>query len=132
MATEATDEQGRTPLHLAALREPVERVRQLLDEGANVDAADRQGFTALHLAGLKNRDDVAEVLLEAGASVDPVDGWGDTPLFRAVFNAGGEPALVHRLVDAGADPDRQNEHGVSPRKLAETIGSVDTATYFCP
>lgn len=105
-------------------------MRQLLSENAAVNAADEQGFTALHLACLGNRDDVAEALLGAGASVDPVDAWGDTPLFRAVFNAGGDPTLVHRLVAAGADPDRQNAHGVSPRQLAETIGSEDTSGYF--
>jgi ankyrin repeat protein len=70
------------------------------------------------------------VLLDAGAPVDPVDAWGNTPLSRAVFNAKGDPAIVRRLVSAGADPDVANASGRSPRELAGIIGNYDTAGFF--
>ena len=70
------------------------------------------------------------MLLDAGAPVDPVDAWGNTPLFRAVFNAKGDPAIVRRLVSAGADPDHVNASGRSPRALAGMIANYDTSGFF--
>jgi ankyrin repeat protein len=55
---------------------------------------------------------------------------GDTPLYRAVFNATGDPAGVRRLVSAGADPDLANASGRSPRELAEMIANYDTSGFF--
>jgi ankyrin repeat protein len=121
---------GRTPLHYAALDAPVDRVSSLIAEGFSVAAVDEQGFTPLHFACQQYRDEVVEVLLNAGAPVDPIDAWGNTPLFRAVFSANGDPAVVLRLVAAGADPDLANESGQSPRGLAAIIGNYDTSGYF--
>lgn len=44
------DQMGRVPLHYAALEGPVDQVRALLLEGADVATTDKQGFTALHFA----------------------------------------------------------------------------------
>lgn len=71
-----------------------------------------------------------EALLAAGAAVDPVDSMGNTPLFRAVFNAKGDPSVVRLLVVAGADADHPNATGQSPRGLARLIGNYDTSGYF--
>jgi uncharacterized protein len=46
-------------------------------------------------------------------------------LFRAVFNYGGDPATILLLRQAGADIDRQNSPGVSPRALAARIANHD-------
>jgi len=59
-----------------------------------------------------------------------LDAWGNTPLFRAVFNANGDPTIVRRLVAAGADPDKPNASGRTPRELADTIANYDTSHYF--
>ena len=124
------DQMGRAPLHYAALEGPVDLVRALLLEGADVATTDKQGFTALHFACQQNRPEVAQALLDAGAPVDPVDQWGNTPLCRAVFNAKGDPRIVRTLVNAGADPDQENFSGSSPRQLALLIGIYDTSGYF--
>ncbi|GAA1559321.1 ankyrin repeat domain-containing protein [Kribbella lupini] len=130
MTTDDPDRLGRTALHYAALDGPVDQVRDLVASGANVAATDKQGFTPLHLACQQYRADVVEVLLDAGAPVDPIDAWGSTPLYRAVFNAKGDPAVVRRLVSAGADPDLAIASGRSPRELAEMIASCDTSGFF--
>jgi uncharacterized protein len=130
VTADARDEMSRTPLHYAALNGPLEDVRALLRGGADVAATDEQGFTAPHFACQQNRPDVAEVLLDAEAPVDPVDQWGNTPLFRAVSNAKGDPRIVHRLVRAGADPDKENASGRTPRQLASMIANYDTTGYF--
>jgi len=130
MTSDDPDRLGRTSLHYAALDGPVGQVRNLVASGANVAATDEQGFTPLHLACQQYRADVVEVLLNAGAPVDPVDAWGNTPLYRAIVNAKGDPAVVRRLVSAGADPDLANASGRSPRELAETIANYDTSGFF--
>jgi ankyrin repeat protein len=44
------DNQGRTPLHLAAISGSVDTVRVLLEHGANVGAEDNNGRTAFQIA----------------------------------------------------------------------------------
>lgn len=130
MTANATDRMGRVPLHYAAAGSSAEEVRSLLAAEADVRATDKQGFTPLHFACQENRLEVAEILLDAGAPVDPQDRWGNTPLFRAVFNAKGDPGIVRRLVEAGADPDKENFSDERPRKLASMIANYDTSGYF--
>jgi hypothetical protein len=42
-----------------------------------------------------------------------------------VFRAQGDPVIVRRLVAAGADPDRENLSGMTPRALAQRMEIVD-------
>lgn len=130
MTGEVQDEMGRIALHHAALDGTADEVRGLLAAAADVSATDKQGFTALHFACQQNRAEVAEILLKAGAPVDARDRWGNTPLWRAVFNANGDPRIVRLLVRAGADPDIENASGRTPRQLAITIANYDTSEYF--
>lgn len=127
VTVDARDPMGRAPLHSAALDRPMEEVAALLAQGADIAATDKQGFTALHFACQQNRLDVTELLLGAGAPVDPEDQWGNTPLWRAVFNANGDPRVVWRLVLAGADPDKAKAAGKTPRDLADMIANYDTS-----
>ncbi|MFD7875261.1 ankyrin repeat domain-containing protein [Streptomyces sp. NPDC059766] len=78
----------------------------------------RRDWTQLHFAA--DEQDAAAVgsLLAAGADVDVPDEEGNTPLWQAVFTYRGDGAVLSLLVEAGADPDRNNFHGVSPRRLA--------------
>jgi hypothetical protein len=46
-----------------------------------------------------------------------------------VFNYRGDPATLRVLLAAGADPERQNAKGVSPRGLADLIGNYDVAVH---
>ena len=87
----ATDEDGRTPLHFAA-RQGHSAVAGLLLEapGVEVDATDKDGRTPLHHAARQGHSAVAGLLLEApGVEVnatDKDDGW--MPLhYAAAINA---------------------------------------------
>ncbi|MER6567170.1 ankyrin repeat domain-containing protein [Streptomyces sp. NPDC001093] len=96
----------------------------MLDEGRGPGRESRQEWTPLHFAA--DEQDAATVgsLLAAGAWVDAPDGQGNTPLWQAVFTYRGDGAVLSLLVNAGADPDRGNLHGVSPRRLADwRVGS---------
>ena len=121
---------GRTAVHSAAADGNEDGLRVLLAEGADPRAADAQGWTPLHFAAQAQAPLVVEVLLAAGAAVDAVDGHGNTPLWRAVFCSRGEGGTIRLLLEAGADPDRDNAHGVSPRALARRIANYDVTVHL--
>ena len=59
---------GRTPLHLAALKRRIEVMRVLLEHGANVNAQDNEGRTAFQDASANRDEDIMELLSEYGAN----------------------------------------------------------------
>ncbi|NYF55778.1 ankyrin repeat domain-containing protein [Micromonospora purpureochromogenes] len=107
------------------------KVRALIEHGVEVNASDANGWTPLHFAAQAQSAPVAAELLAAGATVS-LDEHGNTPLWRAVFNHRTEPAALRTLLAAGADPDRDNVHGVSPRALAERIANTDATNHMPP
>jgi ankyrin repeat protein len=86
-----------SPIHEAVWKNDVERVQQLIEENADLEAVVEE-CTPLYLACLKGHKDVAEVLIKGGAKVD-----GDSPpLFAAAGK--GNLELVELLYKSGADP----------------------------
>ena len=77
------DSAGRTPLHLAGLRETEAVVKRRLDEGANPNEKDNFGRTALHFTG---NSKCIEILLEHGADINAKDINGRTPLHYFHYN----------------------------------------------
>ncbi|MFD8425514.1 ankyrin repeat domain-containing protein [Streptomyces sp. NPDC059466] len=102
----------------------------MTDEVQGPGRVDRQGWTPLHFAA--DEQDAAAVgsLLAAGAEVDAPDEQGNTPLWQAVFTYRGDGEVLSLLVGAGADPDRDNLHGVSPRRLAGWRIGSDAAVHL--
>ena len=78
------DDQGETPLHLAARKGHTgSRLleRMLKFPGLDLNAKDgERGWTALHGAAQRGRADIVQLLLDAGAEVNPLDDSGCTPL----------------------------------------------------
>ncbi|MBB5931878.1 ankyrin repeat protein [Streptomyces echinatus] len=124
------DRLGRTAVHYVAADGDADGLRVLLAGGAAAGVADDAGWTPLHFAAQAQAPPVVEVLLAAGAAVDAVDRHGNTPLWRAVFCSQGEGATIRLLLEAAADPDRDNGHGVSPRVLAGRIANHDVAAHL--
>jgi uncharacterized protein len=65
-----TDRAGRTELHYAALEGNVQRITELLDQGADVNATDTAGWTPLHFAAQDYRFHAVATLIAAGAEID--------------------------------------------------------------
>ena len=119
---DTADRYGRTALFRAANDAP-ESIPLLLDLGASLEHRDVEGSTALAMAARYSfMVDGVQALIEAGAVVDAPDPDGRTPLWHAVENM--VEASVRLLVAAGADPDRCEGNGESPRDLARRRGLV--------
>src|SRR5688572_2004378 len=85
------------PVADAAMRRDGAKVRQLLKQGADVNAAQGDGMTALHWAASHGDAEQARMLIYAGARVEAVTRNGNyTPLHLAA-KAGKAPAVAALL-----------------------------------
>src|SRR6187549_1467141 len=65
--------QGETPLKIAAVRQNVQLVKDLLDAGADPNATGEDDYTSLHHAASRDSIEIVRLLLEHGASTSVVD-----------------------------------------------------------
>jgi ankyrin repeat protein len=117
------DDDLRTPLHQAVLGNSVGLVGLLIEAGAELDAKDAHGFTPLHFAAQEFLPEIARILVGKGADVNARDEDGNSVLWRAVFSAAGRDEIARFLLDNGGRDDLANHEGVTPRELAERLGS---------
>ncbi|MFN7095826.1 MAG: ankyrin repeat domain-containing protein, partial [Burkholderiales bacterium] len=80
---EAKDDEGLTPLHIAAQSEQNEMVMFLLNQGANIEAKTNEGSTPLHLA--VSNEAIVDTLLKAGAKINAQTNYGENALHLAAY-----------------------------------------------
>ncbi len=66
-----------SPLHAAAEENHVAVLKQLVKNGANVEAQEKHGYTALSRAGWKENWAIVDVLISAGGLCQPKEMVGD-------------------------------------------------------
>jgi len=109
----------RSPLEDAVVRNDIERVIKLLEEGADVNKPGANGATPILLSAFQNNMPMVEFLIQHDADVNTTNNKGDTPLHGAAF---GSRVLVKTLLDAGANVNRKNKDGETPLDWAFVTG----------
>ena len=91
------------------------KIKRLIDSGADVGAKDNDGFTPLHLA---DSVELAKLLIDSGADVRAKNKWGYTPLHWAIRKNKIEIAKL--LIDSGADVGAKDDDGQTPLHEAKS------------
>ncbi|EIE87775.1 hypothetical protein RO3G_12486 [Rhizopus delemar RA 99-880] len=112
-------------LWVAAGDGQLDRVKELIEGGMDVNSHDQFGYTAMHAAVSYNQPDIVKYLIEKGADVNVEDFEKDTPLFVAET-----VEMAQILLDRGADPKRVNEEGFTPAATALQEGWTEVAEHL--
>jgi thiosulfate/3-mercaptopyruvate sulfurtransferase len=110
---------GLTPLLRAAAEANVEILREIIAEGADIDAMTRDGNNAVWLASKRDGVEAIKLLAAAGANVHHLNPDGSTALIYA--SSAGKTEVVALLLALGADPAQENVDGFSALDLAANI-----------
>jgi hypothetical protein len=96
---DASDNNGRTALHLAAFAGQLEAARLLIQHGACLDAVDQQQTTPLMFAVLQRHTALVQLLLEAGADPEITNTSGkDAQVLAALVDSAPIARLLHENV----------------------------------
>jgi ankyrin repeat protein len=119
----------------------LEKVKQLLEEGADVNAKDDFGKTALMWACEYGYKEIAELLIEKGADLNAQDKYGLTALIYATKWS--QKEVVKLLLEKGADMNIKDKDGrtalwyaflIEDEEIIELLKSYETKTkkMICP
>jgi ankyrin repeat protein len=106
------------------------RVKDLLEQGADVDCVSSAGWSPLMEAVWHSQRKVAKALIQAGADLHWEDDDGDTVLHTAVGIHVGwddevdQQAIVAMLIRTGADVNRKADDGRTPLHHAARPGAA--------
>lgn len=127
------NEQGNTPLIIAASLGDVEAVRNLLAYRADPNAANKDGNTALIYAARYNHPQIIYELMRPYSLVAPVDvniqnKQGQTALYWAASR--GYEEAVKRLLAANTNRDLKDKDGLTARDIAQKKGRRNIVALF--
>ena len=103
------DDEGLTPLMMAAKNGKLQVVKCLLKQGADPSLRDNNGSNLLHYASLGGNPEVIELMLSHVPSIDSITNEFYTPLMIAAGND--KLQAVKCLLKQGADPSLQDNKG---------------------
>ena len=114
-------------MFIAARENNVEKIAQLIQEGADVNQADQLGKTPLFLAAANNATDAVAYLIKCNADVNVKDNRGFTPIFYAAVH--NNSAVVDELITHKADVniygELENGMKITPIYMAVSMNCAD-------
>uniref|UniRef100_A0A8D8Q1Z5 Ankyrin-2 n=1 Tax=Cacopsylla melanoneura TaxID=428564 RepID=A0A8D8Q1Z5_9HEMI len=126
---EAADEDGYTPLHLAAIAGNVPLIHTLLAHRANVNSQDNEGHSVVHWATVCGEVEALETVLSAGAEPSTPDIHGGYPIHYASQMCGHASemglAVLKVLLHHNVDVNVVDKDGRQPILWAASAGSSD-------
>ena len=107
----------------AAQHGNLREARELLNQGANINAKDNNGSQAIHRLAEEGSVPALEFLLNRGAKVNALDNNGFQPIHLAsMFN----PRVVRVLLNRGAKVNARDNRGSQPIHWAASRGHLNT------
>jgi len=103
---------GKTALMVAAKQGDIERMKQLLGQGAGANRPNNNGGTPIMYAALSGDPDTVRLLLEHGARVNAVATNGWTALMIASVK--GFVDVARLLLEYGAEPNQTDVYSWTP------------------
>jgi alpha-tubulin suppressor-like RCC1 family protein/ankyrin repeat protein len=121
---------GITPLHIYIKKKEVALAKELIDNGANVNAQDiKKGETPLHQAITSKQYELISYLLQNGANPHLAEyKKGYTPIMYAVYKA--DPLALQAFIDGGYDIDTIDENGISAIHYATELKKMSKLAEF--
>lgn len=103
----ATDNHGRTPVHVATFAAQRAALRALVKGGANLELLENDRYDAVTIAAVNNDEETLRLLLSLGASARLITSRYDGTALIAAAHLG-HAGVVKQLIAAGAPLDHVN------------------------
>lgn len=101
----------------------LDKVKNLLDEGANIEAkSDYFGSMPLLISIINEHEDIVEELLKRGANPNVKNDDGHIPIMMAAYL--NNPRIVKMLIEYGADVNAKTDRGLTALKAAGYHGNT--------
>ena len=108
----------------------MDKVRELLEDGARIDEAKDDGTSALHSAAKMGHTKVVQLLLEEGTWTEATGNSSATSLIMAASM--GHHGTVKALLDRGANPDTAHNNGkATAMYFAAEVGRDEVVRELC-
>jgi len=111
------DEDGSTPLHLAAAHGALASIEALAGMGADLDMRDGQGCSPIAVASYCNHLEAVKLLLHRGADPKAKDNHSRSPIQYAAASRWEAASIVSVLIDGGADVNASDDGTATPIQI---------------